>query len=42
MFLIHTYATPGTYDVTITPNGRGIEGWSFTNNQTDARQYGIS
>ena len=34
---IHVYATPGTYDVTITPNGRGIEGWSFTNNQTDAR-----
>ena len=33
----HVYATPGTYDVTITPNGRGIEGWSFTNNQTDAR-----
>ena len=33
----HVYATPGTYDVTITPNGRGIEGWSFTSSQTDAR-----
>ena len=34
----HTYTTPGTYDVIITPNGRGIEGWSFTASQTDAKQ----
>ena len=34
----HTYTTPGTYDVIITPNGRGIEGWSFTSSQTDAKQ----
>ena len=34
----HTYTTPGTYDVIITPNGRGIEGWSFTSSQQDARQ----
>jgi len=35
---IHTYATPGTYDVTITPNGRGIQGWSFTSSQNDAQE----
>ena len=34
----HVYTTPGTYDIIITPNGRGIEGWSFSSNQTDARQ----
>jgi len=36
----HTYATPGTYDVIITPNGRGIEGWSYTASQTDAKTLG--
>jgi len=36
----HTYATPGTYDVIITPNGRGIEGWSYTANQNDAKTLG--
>tara|TARA_R100001591_G_scaffold52869_2_gene62980 strand:+ start:22016 stop:25087 length:3072 start_codon:yes stop_codon:yes gene_type:complete len=37
---MHVYATPGTYDVIITPNGRGIEGWSFTANQTNAKTIG--
>ena len=36
----HDYANTGgvgTYTITISPNGRGIEGWSFTANQTDAQ-----
>lgn len=35
----HDYANTGgvgTYTITISPNGRGIEGWSFTVNQNDA------
>ena len=37
----HDYSSVGIYDITITPNNgavsRGIEGWSYTANQTDAR-----
>lgn len=35
----HDYANTGgvgTYTITISPNGRGIEGWSFTASQSDA------
>lgn len=39
----HDYAATGgvgTYQITISPNGRGIEGWSFTATQNDAKQLG--
>ena len=41
----HTYVTPGTYDIRITPNkngaaSRGIEGWSYTASQSDAEIMG--
>jgi len=35
---LHQYQTPGVYEVTITPNTRGIEGWSYTASTGNAQQ----